>query len=104
MYARITELNYAPDKLPDEQVLQQFFQLRAQQPGYRGNLIIDLGHGRRLNIVLHDTKDQADAAVPTTNPALRGFVEQHLIPLMTAPPQPVNEGPVIFTDLHTTQG
>ena len=99
MYARITELNFTPDKLPDEQVILQFNQLRAQQPGYRGNIIVDLGNGRRLNVILHDTKEQSEAAVPTTNAALRPFAEQHLTPLMTAPPRPVGEGQVIFTDL-----
>jgi hypothetical protein len=102
MYARVTELTYAPDKLPNQQLMDQFNQLRAQQPGYRGNLIIDLGNGRRLNIIFHDTKEQSEAAVPTTNEALRPFVEQHLMPLMTAPPRLVSEGPVIFTDLRTT--
>ena len=101
MYARVTALSYQPDQVPDDAIMQQFIQLRAQQPGYRGMVTIDLGHGRRLNIILHDTEDQSVAAVPTTNPALRPLMEQHLQPRMAAPPRTVGAGPVLFTDLST---
>jgi hypothetical protein len=51
MYAIVRRYPYDPEKLTDAgQALSDVQALHASQPGYAGSLVIDDGHGLRLQI------------------------------------------------------
>ncbi|MEA2485689.1 MAG: hypothetical protein QOD46_800 [Actinomycetota bacterium] len=72
-----------------------FDRLHSSQPGYVGNLVVDLDPGRRLVVNLWDSEQDAVSALSILGPE----VDRILTPLMNAPPQLIGTGPVSSTDL-----
>ena len=96
MYAVVRESIFDPSKLAQgSDQLAEFQVLRARQPGYQGNLVVDAGNGRLLTITLYGTEEQATAARAVLEPE----AQRLLRPLMTAPSQVIGSGPVVVTDL-----
>jgi hypothetical protein len=75
--------------------LAAFDKLHASQPGYVGNLVVDLGPGRRLVVNLWNSEHDATSALSIVGPE----VDRVLTPLMNAPSQVIGTGPVTSTDL-----
>jgi hypothetical protein len=96
MYAIIRENTFDPEKIAENQAqIAEFQKVHAEQPGYSGTLVVDLGEGRQLSVNLWDTEGHASAALPAMVPVVRRLVE----PLMAGPSQPIGAGPVVLTDL-----
>src|SRR4051812_13697227 len=53
---------------------EEFFTLRAQQPGKLGDMDIDLGDGRAINLVLWDSLAAHDAVHPLLLPEFNRLV------------------------------
>lgn len=69
----------------------EFDRLHAEQPGFLGSLVVDLGEGRHAIINLWTSEQAATAALPVVGPAVGRLLE----PLMAAPSQLVGTGAVI---------
>lgn len=74
---------------------EKFQRLHASQPGYAGNLTVELGGGELLTVTLWDSDSDARAAREILSPA----VERLLNPLMTRPSELVGVGNIAVTDL-----
>ncbi|SRR6266487_186269 len=96
MYAIIRENQYDPEKLMQSgKEMEEFNARHAAQPGYEGNLVIDLSKGRMLIVTVWKTEKQAHAARVTLEPD----IQRLLVPLMTRPSQLVGAGSVVVSDL-----
>src|ERR1051325_6450560 len=96
MYAVIRDNQYDPKKLAQSaKEMAEFNERHAAQPGYEGNLVVDLSNGHMLIVTLWKTEQQAHAA----RVALEGDIERLLVPLMTRPSELVCAGPVVVADL-----
>jgi len=63
MYATVREVTFkAGTEERAAPLIQEFRQLRARQPGYRGTVTVDAGEGRTLTLTLCDSQEQAVAA------------------------------------------
>ena len=92
MYAvgRVTEWDAA--KLEAGQAeIAEFERIHAEQPGFLGSLVVDLGQNRHATVNLWQSQAQAQAALPTVGPV----VGRLLAPLMAAESQLLGTGPVI---------
>lgn len=99
MYAIVRETTYDPVALEQGQArLDEFQALHAEQPGYRGTLVVELSVGRWLTVNLWDAPESASAALPAMVPAVHRLLE----PMMTAPSQVIGAGRVVLTDLRKT--
>ncbi len=78
--------------------LAEFDRLHTRQPGYAGNVTIELGESRRMTINLWQSEEDAHAALQLLGPE----VGRVLAPLMTAPSRLLGAGPA-DTDLAITQ-
>ncbi|KMO66962.1 hypothetical protein [Mycolicibacterium chlorophenolicum] len=75
--------------------LEEFDRLHAVQPGYLGNVTVDVGQGRRFVINLWETAEHQQAGLKALGPAV-----EHLVnPLLAVPSQLIAEGTVIRCDL-----
>jgi len=75
--------------------MAEFNAHHAAQPGYNGNIVIDLSNGHMLIVTLWETEKQAHVA----RIALEPEIQRLLVPLMTRPSQLVGAGPVVVADL-----
>jgi hypothetical protein len=69
----------------------EFDRIHAEQPGFLGSLVVDLGEGRHAIVNLWESEEQATAALPVVGPA----VGRLLGPLMAEPSQLLGTGEVI---------
>ncbi|HEX5505306.1 MAG TPA: hypothetical protein VFW96_21995 [Thermomicrobiales bacterium] len=96
MYAIVRESTYDVAKLAQAGAqLAEFQNLHAARPGYRGNVVVDAGEGRRLTVTLWETEDQAAAARAALEPKIRRL----LGPLQAGPSRVIGVGGVVATDL-----
>jgi hypothetical protein len=96
MHAVIRETHYARDMpIAESREFQEFQELHAARPGYRGTIVVDSGNGRFLTLTLWEGEDEMNAA----REALEPVVEKLLNPLMTAPSRLLATGPVVVDDL-----
>ena len=96
MRAVIRRAHYHPEALATGQErLTEFERVHAAQPGYAGNLVVDLGGGERLLVTLWASDSEAGAARSQLGPV----VQELLGPLERAPSDLVGTGPVIRCDL-----
>jgi hypothetical protein len=99
MYAIVAEYPYDPAHPPTEEALAEMQAIRAQQPGYRGWLLIDTGDGRRLGVYLWDSPEEADAGSPSNNAAMNSISDQHFRPYLIGPGKRLGRGRVIGSDV-----
>ena len=105
MYAILRKNTYDSTKLAKERErLEQFQELHAVQPGFRGTIEIDAGDGRRFVLNLWDSEESASAALPGMVPVVKRLLE----PMMSAPSELLGQGPVVLASLmeplHTERG
>ena len=101
MYAVIRDNQYDPKKLAQSgKEMAEFNARHAAQPGYDGNVVVDLANGHMLIVTLWQTEKQAHAA----RVALEPDIERLLVPLMTRASHLVGAGPVVVSDLRTSAG
>lgn len=96
MMAVVRHSAYNPDALTRGRgQMAQFERIHTAQPGYAGNIVVDLGDGERFVITLWGSEEQAAAARTALAPVVRDLLE----PLERAPSRLLGVGPVITTDL-----
>jgi hypothetical protein len=96
MYSVIRENFYDPGKLAGSgKQMQEFHEIHSAQPGYRGNVVIDLGSGHMLIVTLWESQSEAHAAREKLEP----HIQRLLVPLMAKPSHLVGAGPIVVNDL-----
>src|SRR3954471_16844795 len=96
MYSVIRENFYDLAKLERAgKEMQEFQTIHAKQPGYRGNIVVDLGSGHMLIVTLWESEAQAHAA----RTALEPHIERLLVPLMAKPSHLLGAGQVVVNDV-----
>lgn len=92
MYA-VVRLNTWDDAKRTEAVddIAEFDRIHAEQPGFLGSLVVDLGAGRNAIVNLWNSEEQATAALPVVGPVVGRLLE----PLMAEPSQLIGTGEVI---------
>jgi hypothetical protein len=96
MYAVVRLNTFEPNKLAGSaDSLRQFDEAHAAQPGYAGNIVVDLQDGRRLVINLWGSEAHSAAALSVLGPEAARI----LSPLMSKPSELLAAGPVISIDL-----
>jgi hypothetical protein len=96
MYAVVRDNRYDMSKLARSSTQMKEFQERhAAQPGYEGNIVVDLGDGHMVILTLWRTEEEANAA----RAALEPEIERLLVPLMAAPSHLIGNGPVVVNDI-----
>jgi hypothetical protein len=96
MYAVLREATYDVEKKSRaSKQVDEFARIRAEQPGYRGVVTVDIGDGRTLTVALWDTEAQNKAASAKVAPE----AERLMGPLWTTPSQVIGSGEVIYNDL-----
>ena len=98
MYAVIRESTLRSEAQEQHRAArEEFAALRAQQPGYRGSVVVDAGDGRLVTVTLWESEQAQAAAQPLLQPQAERLMNPHL----TTPPQIVYQGPVVADDLTT---
>jgi hypothetical protein len=88
--------SYDPDALrTGRDRMEAFERAHASQPGYAGNLVVDLGGGKRVMVTLWDDPEHAARARDALGPVVR----EQLGPLEREPSRLLGVGPVQRTDL-----
>jgi|SRR5882724_10906667 len=101
MYTVIRDNQYDPKKLAQSaKEMAEFNAHHAAQPGYEGNMVVDLSNGHMLIVTLWKTEKQAHAARIALEPA----IDRLLVPVMTRPSQLIGAGPVVVSDLTKSAG
>jgi hypothetical protein len=96
MYSVVRENFYDLNKLSRAAAqMQEFQSIHAGQPGYRGNLVVDLGNGHMLIVTLWESEALAHQARTALEPA----IERLIVPLMSKPSRLVGAGPVVVNDV-----
>jgi heme-degrading monooxygenase HmoA len=75
--------------------LEEFRRVRAQQPGYRGIVEVADDDGRILILALWDSEDQYRAARATIDEAGSRLGGSH----WSGPPRAIGQGRVVYNDL-----
>jgi hypothetical protein len=96
MYAVVREATYDVEKKARaSKQVDEFARIRAQQPGYRGVVTVDIGDGRTLTVALWETEAQSQAASGKITPE----AERLMGPLWTSPSRVIGGGEVVYNDL-----
>jgi len=96
MYATVRETTFEPEKLArGKGQVDEFWRIRAAQPGYRGALTVDAGDGRAFIVSLWDSSEQSEAAQAILDPESQRLMG----PLRSAPPRILGRGEVSYNDL-----
>lgn len=92
MYA-VVRLNHFDAAKLDQHAddVAEFDRIHAEQPGFVGSLIVDLGDGKQATVNLWDKQESAEAALPRIGPV----VGRLLNPLMASPSHLLGTGHVI---------
>lgn len=80
--------------------MARFERIHAAQPGYAGNVVVDLGKGERLVVTLWASEEHAAAARGKLTPVVRELLE----PMERTPSRLLGVGPVVTTDLTLASG
>ncbi|HEY6427405.1 MAG TPA: hypothetical protein VIX84_09240 [Acidimicrobiales bacterium] len=96
MYAILRGATYDTARLAQaSETMTEFQDRHSSQPGYRGNVVVDAGDGRRLTLTIWETENHAAAARSVLEPEVRRLLD----PLLTRPSQLVGTGRVTTMDL-----
>lgn len=87
---RVNEWDAAKLAAGQEDVAE-FERIHAEQPGFLGSLVVDLGDNRHATVNLWQSEEHANTALPVVGPV----VGRLLAPLMAAESQFLGTGPVI---------
>lgn len=97
MQAVVRRAHYEPAALAaSAETMAEFERVHAAQPGFAGNIVVDLGDGERLLVTLWEDEGAATAARTTLGPR----VQELLGPLENMPSELVGAGPVVRSDLE----
>ena len=92
MFVLIRESSYHPGAYEQGQAArEEFYALRAQQPGYRGSTVMDAGNEQTVTVTVWESEQAADAATTILQPQ----AERLLGPLWSSPSRVVYQGPII---------
>lgn len=92
MYAVVRLNTWNEAKRSDaSDAVAEFDRLHAEQAGFLGSLVVDLGEGRHAIVNLWQSEEHATAALPAMGPAVGRLLE----PLMAAPSELLGTGAVI---------
>jgi hypothetical protein len=93
----VRETQYDPDRLTRaSSELDEFQRLRAGQPGYKRNVVVDTSDGRRITLTLWASEAHSTAARLVLEPEVRRL----LAPLMDAPSRVIGVGSVVAADVR----
>lgn len=96
MHAVVRETKYNPDQpINEAPEFQEFQRIHANQPGYQGSVVVEVGAGRFVTVTLWRTADEMAAAREAIGPV----VERLLDPLMAEPSHLLGTDRVVFRDL-----
>jgi hypothetical protein len=96
MYAVLRINSYDATKLASHaDQLAEFDRIHAAQPGYLGNVTVDLGEGRRFLLNLWDSDEHPQNALSALGPV----VDQLVNPLFKVPSELIGVGEVISFDV-----
>ncbi len=96
MYAVVRELYFDELKLAkSEAQLNEFQQMHKDQPGYIGNITVELAPGHQIVINLWQSESQSNAGREALIPIVQRLQE----PMMVAPSRLLGAGPIIYTDI-----
>jgi len=96
MQAVVRTADYDPERVAaSPERIDEFERVHERQPGYAGNVVVDLGGGKRFMITMWQTSEHAAAA----REALGPVVGRLLAPLERSPSRLLGVGDVITTDL-----
>lgn len=96
MIAVVRRSAYDPEALARGQAqMARFERIHAAQPGYAGNVVVDLGDGDRFVVTLWASRQHAAAARTALGPVVRELLE----PMERSPSRLLGVGPVVTTDL-----
>lgn len=96
MYSVVRENFYDSGKLSRaDKEMTEFQSIHAAQPGYRGNIVVDLGGGHMLILTLWESESTARAA----REALEPDIQRLLVPLMAKSSHLVGTGHVVVNDV-----
>ena len=96
MYSVVRENFYDSGKLSRaDKEMKEFHSIHAAQPGYCGNIVVDLEGGHILIVTLWESESTAHAA----REALEPDIERLLVPLMTKPSHLAGAGQVMVNDV-----
>ncbi len=92
VYAVIRRNRYDRAKLAQgRQQLDEFDEIHARQPGFRGTISIDCGNDSVVVLNLWESEEQAKAGLEV----LRPVVQRLLVPLLATESELIGEGNVI---------
>ncbi len=92
MYAVLRLNHFDLDKLAAaREKLSEFDRIHSAQPGYAGNIVVDLGSGRRVMVNLWESEEAGRTAFARLMPE----VDRLLTPLLAAPSEFIGAGPVL---------
>jgi hypothetical protein len=101
MYAVVRENHYDLEKLARSgKKMAEFNTRHAAQPGYAGNMVVDVSNGRMVIVSLWETEAHAHAA----RAALEPDIQRLLVPVMTQPSHLIGAGNVPVSDLRRVVG
>ena len=96
MFATIREGTADPQKVAQgNEQAEEFWRLRARQPGYRGSVTIGAENGRVLIVTLWESQQDADAASAVLEPESQRLLNA----LWTVPARVIARGPVVRNEL-----
>jgi hypothetical protein len=90
MFATIREGTSDPEKVArGSEQADEFWRLRARQPGYRGSVTIGAENGRVLIVTLWESQPDADAAIAVLEPESQRLMSA----VWTVPSREIARGP-----------
>ena len=96
MFATVRQTTFDPEKLArGKDQVDEFWRLRAAQPGYRGGLTVDAGDGRAFIISLWETSEHSEVAQTVLEPESQRLMG----PLRSEPARILCRGSVSYDDL-----
>lgn len=96
MYAVYRETFYDPEKpIYESEEFQEFQRLHAEQKGYKGTIVTDVGEGRFLTVTLWETAADMDNARQALGPTVQRLID----PLMRSPSNLLGTGQVVVNDI-----
>lgn len=101
MMAVVRRSSNDPDALESGRAqMARFERIHAAQPGYAGNVVVDLGDGEWFVVTLWASEEHAAAARTELTPVVRELLE----PMERTPSRLLGVGPVVTTDLTLASG
>ena len=96
MFATIREAAFDPGKMArGKDHVDEFWRIRAEQPGYKGALTVDAGGGRAFIITLWETVEDGR----TAQDILDAHAQRLMEPFQSGPTRVLGRGHVSYDDL-----